>query len=32
VINQPAELIEAVQIELAGNKVGPVKIQRAKRK
>jgi formylglycine-generating enzyme required for sulfatase activity/CheY-like chemotaxis protein len=30
VINQPAELIEAVQIELAGNKVGPVKIQRAK--
>jgi len=32
VINQPAELIEAVQIELAGHKDGPVRIQRAKSK
>jgi formylglycine-generating enzyme required for sulfatase activity/CheY-like chemotaxis protein len=31
VINQPADLLKAVQIELAGNKAGPVKIQRAKR-
>jgi DNA-binding NtrC family response regulator len=32
VINQAGELVEAVQIELAGHKDGPVKIQRAKRK
>jgi DNA-binding NtrC family response regulator len=32
VINQPADLLKAVQIELADNKAGPAKMQRAKRK
>ena len=32
VINQPADLLKAVQIELSGSKVGPAKIQWAKRK
>jgi len=32
VINQPVDLLKAVQIELADNKAGPAKIQRAKRK
>ena len=30
VINQPADLLKAVQIELADNKAGPAKMQRAK--